>query len=1232
MSLESYVQTGLDDEWIPSWATESIKAGSVAYRTYGVWFTKHPKTSTYDIRSDTYNQVWESDQSTVCIAAANSTTGEVLVNSSNAIVFSEYAAETNGFSCGDCYSGETGAWPCFLDQVCCGKTKNGHGRGMCQYGSNRWAMSPNNKLYTWILDHYYNPGGYYRYSSSETLAPVNDNCSTATLLTSLTSLNYLTNQTVNNASSSGKPKAVADTYSGSAALADVWYNFQAVGTSTTITVDPGGSGLDAIIVVYNSCSTNSEISSSDTPGAGISTLTFATTPGSTYYIRIYDYGAQTTNGGFNICVSHASVSKPDLTITSGTQTVNPITVAASGSVTVSCSEDNSGTVTAGANDVTVWLSTDAVLSTSSDTYLGKIAFPALSPNTNSITYSTTLQIPSTTLPGTYYVYFWADGNQVVPESDETQNFASRTITVTAAPALPDLVVQNPQVTPTTVYQGLQITASCSIKNQGTGAAGTSYTTVWLSSDQKFDGVPADVNLGDISVSSLTPGQATGTLSRQVTLPIGSYAGTWYIMFGANSTGVVSESNHTNNQVFVPISYQACTLPAQPGAISGSASVCDGISQTYSVSAVSGATSYIWTLPSGWTGISTTNSITVIPNSSGGSVSVKSSNACGSSTSASSLNVQSASQAAPKVVIAITSGTNPTCLGQSVTFAASPTNGGTNPTYQWKVGTTNVATGQSYTVSSLANGQVVTCLMTSNATCAAPVAATSNSITMIVNSTTVVPKVDVAITAGANPSCSGQAVTFSAAPTNGGASPSYQWKVGTANVGSGPTYTSSSLTNGQIVSCTMTSSLPCANPLTSTSSPITMAVGTSAVPAVSVAVTSGNNPSCAGQPIGFTATPINGGTSPSFQWKVNNVDVVTGQTFSALNLTSGQVVTCIMTPNLPCASLSSVSSVPITVTTNPSPNATVTASGPTAFFSGGSVVLRAATGAGYSYRWYLNGTAMPNATGTSYTATKGGSYMVEVTSNGCSAMSSATVVTSLLPLPPNNFTLTTTGESCRSSNNGSASITAVQPLNYTAVITGSAAQLKFTNALNIPNLSAGAYSVCITIDGNSDFKQCFGVNITEPKDLSVFADVNNPLKTVQLKLSGGSVYQIELNGRLFSTSNSEITLPAAIGKNRIKVTADNLCQGVFEQAFTIPDGISIYPNPFEKSITINVGPDKSPKAAIEIRNISGRVLYSKEATVSQGIILLNDLPDLPIGIYILHLKLSTLESEYKIMRQ
>ena len=87
-----------------------------------------------------------------------------------------------------------------------------------------------------------------------------------------------------------------------------------------------------------------------------------------------------------------------------------------------------------------------------------------------------------------------------------------------------------------------------------------------------------------------------------------------------------------------------------------------------------------------------------------------------------------------VSIASNDADNTICSGTSVTFTATPTNGGTTPSYQWKVNGTNDGTNSAtFTSTTLANNAVVTCVMTSNASpCLAGSPATSNAVTMVVN--------------------------------------------------------------------------------------------------------------------------------------------------------------------------------------------------------------------------------------------------------------------------------------------------------------------------------------------------------------------------------------------------------------------------------------------------------------------------------------------------------------------
>lgn len=104
--------------------------------------------------------------------------------------------------------------------------------------------------------------------------------------------------------------------------------------------------------------------------------------------------------------------------------------------------------------------------------------------------------------------------------------------------------------------------------------------------------------------------------------------------------------------------------------------------------------------------------------------------------------------------------------------------------------------------------------------------------------------------------------------------------------------------------------PVATPLTSTTyevrvtdflgsfveSSVTITVNPSAPASVSIAASA--NPSPPGNFVQFTATPVNGGSFPGYQWKVNGENVGTGlNTYSYVPLPNDQI-TCAMTSSLP----------------------------------------------------------------------------------------------------------------------------------------------------------------------------------------------------------------------------------------------------------------------------------------------------------------------------------------------
>jgi hypothetical protein len=145
IAFETYVKGVLPHEWIRSWHTESLRAGAIAIRTYAAsWVRSGGKYTCADLDDTTASQVYKDERYAVTNAAVDATASTYVMRN-GLPVFAEYSAE-NGHPTADGIS----------DSLCAGKTRFGHGRGTCQWGSQRWA-SQSGKSHTWILQHYY-PG------------------------------------------------------------------------------------------------------------------------------------------------------------------------------------------------------------------------------------------------------------------------------------------------------------------------------------------------------------------------------------------------------------------------------------------------------------------------------------------------------------------------------------------------------------------------------------------------------------------------------------------------------------------------------------------------------------------------------------------------------------------------------------------------------------------------------------------------------------------------------------------------------------------------------------------------------------------------------------------------------------------------------------------------------------------------------------------------------------------
>nr|WP_321413679.1 FG-GAP-like repeat-containing protein [uncultured Allomuricauda sp.] len=237
---------------------------------------------------------------------------------------------------------------------------------------------------------------------------------------------------------------------------------------------------------------------------------------------------------------------------------------------------------------------------------------------------------------------------------------------------------------------------------------------------------------------------------------------------------------------------------------------------------------------------------------------------------------------------------------------------------------------------------------------------------------------------------------------------------------------------------------------------------------------------------------------------------------------------------------------------------------------------------------------------------------QVDATGCAGFS----------LPSTNFTVQTTGETCSTSNNGSILITAVENLDYQVTLKyrETTDNKFFRTFASFQDLEAGTYEVCIEVVGEPDFERCFSVQITEPEPLNVDSNIDPSGKSITLKMSGGSNYTITLNGEEYTTAESEITLPLPQKENRVMVSTDKDCQGVYENLIMVDtSNIYVYPNPVDNgSVSIMVPGAVGENVRLSLYANDGKMVLQKNTTNTGNPIELN-VSGLTSGIYSLRLE-------------
>jgi len=303
----------------------------------------------------------------------------------------------------------------------------------------------------------------------------------------------------------------------------------------------------------------------------------------------------------------------------------------------------------------------------------------------------------------------------------------------------------------------------------------------------------------------------------------SATGLIHIVGAGSTTITISQAGNTLFNPANPVS-QVLTvgLPATPAVTiaASTTSVCAGmpVMFTATVSNIPGTANLIYQWQVNGVNVSTnaTYTSTILASTDVVNCIVTNTAHCGQAGTSNSISgIIVTPYITPSITIT-SSATAPVCPGTNVTYSATVTNAGTNPTYQWQVNGTTYGTGTSQInyVSSNNTDQVTCILINNSSPCLTSAVVQSNAITTSIISPAN-PAPSITISSSNNGQYPGVPITFTAVSSNAGIGLAYQWQVNGINAGPDNTvFTTGTLNNGDQVTCILIINHGCIPTLTS----------------------------------------------------------------------------------------------------------------------------------------------------------------------------------------------------------------------------------------------------------------------------------------------------------------------------------------------------------------------------------------------------------------------------------
>ncbi len=355
--------------------------------------------------------------------------------------------------------------------------------------------------------------------------------------------------------------------------------------------------------------------------------------------------------------------------------------------------------------------------------------------------------------------------------------------------------------------------------------------------------------------------------------------------------VASNPNYTSPDQFRNITV-ITALPAVT--LGANTPVCVGNALNLTSTATWSISSYSWTGPPAFSSAAPNPTIGSVTMANGGTYTlVTTHNGCPAATATIPVVVNTVIPTSP-----VATSSAPVCEGGDIEFYADTATSATiADSYMWTGPSAFASTMQNPTLTGVTPGSAGTYSVV-GVVDGCPSVATVLTIVISPSSYT-----SISINISPNDTvCNGTMVNFTATPINGGISPGLQWMNGPVPIvgAMSNVWSSSTLTDGAMITCVMNSTALCPTPVVATSNMIKMYVITTE-PVVYIFASPGTSVNL-GDSITFTSAVYNAGVGATYQWTRNSVNIpgATNAKYVRHNITAFDTIRLVVTSTMACA--------------------------------------------------------------------------------------------------------------------------------------------------------------------------------------------------------------------------------------------------------------------------------------------------------------------------------------------